>query len=97
MPGRTFFPKLSKFITFAAAPSVLTPFVRNQAPPARRPHVGGRERERERRSEREGARERERESEREIPGRHERGIPQCPAGLAAAAAVATLAAAARPR
>ena len=30
VPGRTFFPNLSKFITFAAAPLVLTPFVRNQ-------------------------------------------------------------------
>ena len=30
VPGCTFFPNLSKFITFAAAPSVLTPFVRNQ-------------------------------------------------------------------
>ena len=28
--GRTFFPNRSKFATFAAAPSVLTPFVRNQ-------------------------------------------------------------------
>ena len=28
---RTFFPNLSKFITFAAAPLVLTPFVRNQS------------------------------------------------------------------
>ena len=32
VPGRTFFPNLSKYITFAAAPSVLTPFVRNQGP-----------------------------------------------------------------
>ena len=31
VPGRTFFPNLSKSITFAAAPLVLTPFVRNQA------------------------------------------------------------------
>ena len=30
-PGRSFFPNLSKSITFAAAPLVLTPFVRNQA------------------------------------------------------------------
>ena len=30
MPGPTFFPNLSKLITFEAAPSVLTPFVRNQ-------------------------------------------------------------------
>ena len=30
VPGCTFFPKLSKFITFAAAPFVLTPLVRNQ-------------------------------------------------------------------
>ena len=30
VPGRTFFPNLSKFITFAAAPLVLTTFVRNQ-------------------------------------------------------------------
>ena len=30
VPGRTFFPNLSKIITFAAAPLVLTPFVRNQ-------------------------------------------------------------------
>ena len=30
VPGRTFFPNLSKLITFAAAPLVLTPFVRNQ-------------------------------------------------------------------
>ena len=30
MPGRTFFTNLSKFISFAAAPLVLTPFVRNQ-------------------------------------------------------------------
>ena len=30
VPGRTFFPNLSKFVTFAAAPLVLTPFVRNQ-------------------------------------------------------------------
>ena len=30
VPGRTFFPNLSKCITFAAAPLVLTPFVRNQ-------------------------------------------------------------------
>ena len=30
VPGRTFFPYLSKFITFAAAPLVMTPFVRNQ-------------------------------------------------------------------
>ena len=32
MPGRTFFPNLSKWSTFAAAPLVLTPFVRNQLP-----------------------------------------------------------------
>ena len=31
VPGRTFFLNLSKIITFAAAPSVWTPFVRNQA------------------------------------------------------------------
>ena len=30
VPGRTSFPNLSKSITFAAAPLVLTPFVRNQ-------------------------------------------------------------------
>ena len=30
VPGRTFFPNLSKTITFAAAPLVLTPFVRNR-------------------------------------------------------------------
>ena len=30
MPGRTFFPNLSEIITFAAAPLVLTPFVRKQ-------------------------------------------------------------------
>ena len=30
VPGRTFFPNLSEFITSAAAPLVLTPFVRNQ-------------------------------------------------------------------
>ena len=30
MPGRTLLPNLSKFITFAAASLVLTPFVRNQ-------------------------------------------------------------------
>ena len=30
VPGRTFFPNLSTFITSAAAPLVLTPFVRNQ-------------------------------------------------------------------
>ena len=30
VPGRTFFLNLSKFITFAAAPLVLTPFVRSQ-------------------------------------------------------------------
>ena len=30
VPGRTFFPNLPKFVTFAAAPLVLTPFVRNQ-------------------------------------------------------------------
>ena len=30
VPGRTFFPDLSKLNTFAAAPLVLTPFVRNQ-------------------------------------------------------------------
>ena len=30
VPGRTFFPNLSKLITFAAAPLMLTPFVRNQ-------------------------------------------------------------------
>ena len=31
VPGCTFFPNLSKIITVAAAPLVLTPFVRNQA------------------------------------------------------------------
>ena len=31
VPGRTFFPNLSKFIAFAAAPLELIPFVRNQA------------------------------------------------------------------
>ena len=36
VPGRTFFPNLSKFIAFAAAPLVLTPFVRNQGLPGRR-------------------------------------------------------------
>ena len=30
VPRRTFFPDLPKFIAFAAAPFVLTPFVRNQ-------------------------------------------------------------------
>ena len=30
VPGRTSFPNLSKLITFAAAPLVLTPFVRDQ-------------------------------------------------------------------
>ena len=30
MPERTIFPNLSKFIPFAAAPSVLSPLVRNQ-------------------------------------------------------------------
>ena len=30
VPGRTFFPNLTKFITFTAAPLVLTPFVHNQ-------------------------------------------------------------------
>ena len=30
VPGRTFFPNLSNVITFAVAPFVLTPFVRNQ-------------------------------------------------------------------
>ena len=30
VPGRTFFQNLSQFITFAAAPLVLTPFVRSQ-------------------------------------------------------------------
>ena len=30
VPGRSFFHNQSKFITFAAAPLVLTPFVRNQ-------------------------------------------------------------------
>ena len=30
VPGPTFFPNLSRFITFAAAPLVLTTFVRNQ-------------------------------------------------------------------
>ena len=30
VPGRTFFPNLSKIITFAAAPLVSTPFVRDQ-------------------------------------------------------------------
>ena len=29
LPGPTFFPNLSKIVTFAAPPSVLTPFVRN--------------------------------------------------------------------
>ena len=33
MPGRTFFPNLSKLISFAAAPLVLTLFVRNQGAP----------------------------------------------------------------
>ena len=33
MSGRTFFPNLSKFITFEAAPLVSTPFVRNQGRP----------------------------------------------------------------
>ena len=33
VPGRTFFLNLSKFITFAAATLVLTPFVRNQGFP----------------------------------------------------------------
>ena len=33
--GCTFFPNLSKFITFAAAPLLLTPFVRNQNAPGR--------------------------------------------------------------
>ena len=31
VPGRAFFPNLPKFITLAAAPLVLTPFVRNKA------------------------------------------------------------------
>ena len=31
VPGRTFFPNLSKLLTFAVAPLVLTPFVRHQA------------------------------------------------------------------
>ena len=31
VPGRTFFTNLSKIITFAAAPLVLTPFVCNQS------------------------------------------------------------------
>ena len=31
VPGRTLFPNLSKIITFAATPLVLTPFVRNQS------------------------------------------------------------------
>ena len=30
VPGRTFFPNLLRFITFAVSPLVLTPFVRNQ-------------------------------------------------------------------
>lgn len=30
VPGRSFFPKASKLVTFAAAPVVLTPSVRNQ-------------------------------------------------------------------
>ena len=33
VPGHTFFPNLSKILTVAAAPLVLTPFVRNQAQP----------------------------------------------------------------
>ena len=33
MPGGTFFPNLSKVITFAAAPLVLSPCVRNQEAP----------------------------------------------------------------
>ena len=33
--GHTFFPNLSKIITFAAAPLVLTPFVSNQVTTAR--------------------------------------------------------------
>ena len=33
VPGRTFFHNLTKLITFAAAPLVLTPFVRNQDAP----------------------------------------------------------------
>ena len=33
VPGRTFFSSLSKSITFAAAPLVLTPFARNQGAP----------------------------------------------------------------
>ena len=32
VPGRTFSPNLSKLLAFAAAPLVLTPFVRNQVP-----------------------------------------------------------------
>ena len=40
MPGLTFFPNLSKFITFAAAPLVLTPFVRNQGKSATRAAKG---------------------------------------------------------
>ena len=35
---RTFFPNLSEFITFAATPLVLTPFVRNQSSGARGPY-----------------------------------------------------------
>ena len=35
VPRCTFFPKLSKFSTFAAAPLALTPFVRNQTKPCR--------------------------------------------------------------
>ena len=38
MPGRTcFFPNLSKHITFASAPLVLTPLVRNRPTPAPKP------------------------------------------------------------
>ena len=39
VPGRTFFLNLSKLITFAVAPLVLTPFVRNQG--AARAHRRG--------------------------------------------------------
>ena len=39
MPGTTFFPNLSTFITFAAAPLVSTPIVRNQMQQACKPKV----------------------------------------------------------
>ena len=39
VPGRTFFPNPSKFITFAAAPLVLTPLVRNRQPLLQQPVV----------------------------------------------------------